>query len=77
MEKENCQRKVSKGCLQMWILSLLLWNLVADELLQILVREQIFAVAYVDDFAILIKGKFEIVSTDLIDRGLNLVRVWC
>ena len=68
--------RVSEGCPQGGVLSSLLWNLVADELLRILDREKIFAVAYADDFALLVKGKFEEVLPNIIERALRLAREW-
>lgn len=59
------------------VLSSLLWNLVADELLQILDGEGIFAVGYADDFAIFVKGKYEEVLPDLMQRALSKVARWC
>jgi hypothetical protein len=69
--------RVSEGCPQGGVISPLLWILVADELLRILEAERIYATAYADDFVILVRGRFEEVLPDLIEKALRRVREWC
>lgn len=69
--------RVSEGCPQGGVLSPLLWIMVSDELLHVLEAERIHAAAYADDFVILVKGKYEEVLPDLMERALQKVRQWC
>ena len=69
--------KVNEGCPQGGVISPLLWNLVADGLLRKLEEERIFAIAYADDFALLVRGKYEEVLPELVQGALVKVSDWC
>ena len=71
------QGKVNEGCPQGGIILPLIWHIVVDELLSILDREGIFSVTYADDFAILVKGKYEEVLPDLLQIALTMVGEGC
>ena len=68
---------VSDGCPQGGVLSPLLWTLVADELLRMTNDSGVITVGYADDFALLVKGKYEEVLPDILERTLGKVKEWC
>ena len=67
----------SRGCPQGGVLSPLLWNMVADEILHLLNSSGYYTVGYADDFVILIQGKFIDTVFDQMQGGLKLVERWC
>jgi hypothetical protein len=68
---------VRRGCPQGVVLSLLLWNMVADSLLNWLGNCNCFVQGLADDVVILISGKFLSTICDLMQRTLNCVQNWC
>jgi hypothetical protein len=58
------------------VLSPLLWNMVADSLLNLLRNCNCLVQSFADDVVILISGKFLSTICDLI-RALNCVQNWC
>ena len=68
---------VDDECPQGGVSSPLLWNLVVDELIRILNEMGYLTIRYADDIVILVKGKFEKVLPDILERGLEIVRQWC
>lgn len=74
----NCQttRRVSRGTPQGGVLSPLLWLLVMDKILKKLQELGITAVAYADDLAILVSGKYIHIISEIMGRALNNVSRW-
>jgi hypothetical protein len=69
---------VQRGCPQGGgVLSPLLWNMVADSLLNRLGNCNCFVQGFADDVVILISGKFLSTICDLMQRALNCVQNWC
>ena len=66
-----------KGCPQGGVLSPLLWNLVANDLLTILNNNYFFTIGYADDFVILLVGKFTNIVYERMQCALKLVESWC
>ena len=69
-------RKVSRGTPQGGVISPLLWLLVVDELLINLEREGANVIGYADDLAILVRGKFPDILSDLISNFLYSAKRW-
>ena len=69
-------RKVSRGTPQGGIISPLLWLLVVDELLINLEREGANVIGYADDLAILVRGKFPDILSELISNFLYSAKRW-
>jgi hypothetical protein len=59
------------------VLSPLLWNMVADSLLNRLGNCNCFVQGFADDVVILISGKFLSTICDLMQRALNCAQNWC
>lgn len=68
---------VDRGCPQGGVLSPLLWCLVVDELLVRLDRAGIYAQAYADDLAIIIRARDANTASSLTQTALSLVSRWC
>ncbi|KAJ8711943.1 hypothetical protein PYW08_008897 [Mythimna loreyi] len=68
---------VAKGCPQGGVLSPLLWNLVADNLVKRLNTKGYFAVGYADDITIIINGTHENTLCNLMRQALKIVEDWC
>ena len=69
-------RLVSRGTPQGGVISPLLWLLVVDEILKKLEVEGTTVIGYADDLAILVKGKFPDILSELIERALRSVKRW-
>ena len=69
-------RLVSRGTPQGGVISPLLWLLVVDVILKKLEDEGTFIIGYTDDLAILVRGKFPGVMSELIERALLDVKRW-
>lgn len=67
---------VDRGTPQGGVLSPLLWNLAVDEILKDLTKRRIKAVAYADDMAILVSGKFPSTLSELMESALKVVSKW-
>jgi hypothetical protein len=65
------------GCAQGGVLSPLLWNMVADSLLNRLGNSNCFVQGFANDVVILISGEFLSTICDLMQRALNCVQNWC
>jgi hypothetical protein len=67
------------GCPQGSVLSPLLWNMVADSLLNWLENCNCFVQGFADDVVILSSGKFLSTICELMQRALNCVQIvlWC
>ncbi|XP_053968462.1 uncharacterized protein LOC128869891 [Anastrepha ludens] len=70
------RRSVCRGTPQGGVLSPLLWNLAMNKLLLDLEERRIKVVAYADDVAILIRGKFPDTLCSLMHRTLKYVDTW-
>jgi hypothetical protein len=68
---------VRHGCPQWGVLSPLLWNMVADSLLNQLGNCNCFVQGFADDIVILINGKFLSTMCDLMQNALNCVQNCC
>lgn len=77
MAGQTLKAKTSRGCPQGGVLSPLLWCLVVDDLITRLNRASIYAQAYADDVAILIRGKFFNTLCELTNGALGIVERWC
>jgi hypothetical protein len=64
------------GCPQRGVLSLLLWNLVVDELLAVINDQGFCAMGYADDIVIIVKGKFTHTVRELMQAALNKEVKW-
>ena len=64
-------RQVKRGTPQGGVLSPLLWLLVVDEILVKLERKGVTVIAYADDIAILVTGKFLDTLSELIESALS------
>lgn len=69
-------RTVNRGTPQGGVISPLLWLLVVDEILRKLEDAGATVIGYADDLAILVRGKFPDVLSELIERNLLLVKRW-
>jgi Reverse transcriptase (RNA-dependent DNA polymerase). len=58
-----------RGCLQGGVLSLLLWNLTVDELLWDLNEAGYYSIGFVDDIAIIIRGKFPSTVSEVLQNA--------
>ena len=67
---------VSEGCPQGGVLSPLLWSLVVDGLLRVLSGMGIRAIGYADDIAILARGAYEEVLSELVQTALDKAAEW-
>ena len=65
---------VIRGCPRGGVLSLLLWSLVVDDLINSL---GFYTQGYADDIVILSKGKLSDVVSDRMQAALNFVTLWC
>jgi hypothetical protein len=74
---ETLQVSVAKGCPQGGVLSPLLWDLVADNLLATLNNQGYYTQGYADDIVILILGKHANTLSELMQRALEIVEGWC
>jgi hypothetical protein len=68
---------VLRGCPQRGVPLPLLWNMVADSLLNRLGNCNCFVQGFADDVVILISGKFLSTICDLMQGALNCVQNWC
>lgn len=68
---------VVRGCPQGGVLSPLLWNLVANDLITRLNKQRFFTVGYADDLTILISGHFTSVACNIMNNALKVVEAWC
>lgn len=71
------QREVSRGTPQGGVLSPLLWTLTLNGFLQRMEKLGIKVVAYADDIAIMVSGKFPGTLSDVIQGALNELEHWC
>lgn len=67
----------ARGCPQGGVLSPLLWNLVVDTLLCALNGNGYFSVGFADDIAIIIRGKFPLIVSQVLQMALEKVEAWC
>jgi hypothetical protein len=65
------------GCPQGGVLSLLLWDLVVDDLLLTLNNQGYYTLGYADDIVILILEKHANIVLELMLRALDVVEGWC
>ena len=68
--------KVVRGCLQVGVLSLLLWNLVVDTLLAVKNDLGFSKFGYADDIVIIVQGKFAHTVREIMQEALNVVVKW-
>jgi hypothetical protein len=66
-----------RGCPQGEVLSLLLWCLVVNDLLEELQREGFHIYGYADDIAIVVGGRFLSTLRDLMEYALKIINRWC
>ena len=69
---DNC-----RDCPQGGVLSLILWSLIVDELLDRVHFLGIKCLGYADDITIVVRGKFPNTVTDLMGSALKKVEKWC
>lgn len=76
---ENFVKKFrpKKGCPQGGCLSPLLWSMVIDELIKELCKFGFKVVAYADDVAIAVKGKFIETLCERMKMAMRIVERWC
>ena len=66
-------RWVERGTPQGGVLSPLLWKLVVNDILLELERDGYSVVAYADEVAIAVVGKYPHIMTELMERGLSKI----
>ena len=71
------QSKVLKGCPQGGILSPLLWNLVANEILQMLTHKHIWCLGYADDVVVAIESASVTTCFEMGQFAISLIEKWC
>jgi hypothetical protein len=76
-QSHTCSRIVKGGCPQGGILSPLLWNLVANELLNILSKNQIWNLGYADDIVFCVVGQNITTCAEVSQFALSLIENWC
>jgi hypothetical protein len=74
---ESLKGSTAINCPHRDVLSLLLWNLVVDELLMGLNEGSYYAVGYADNIAILINGKFLSMVSEVLRTPLGIAQQWC
>ena len=77
LSDSTVEKQVKNGCQQGGVISPLLWNLVIDELLNILNATGIWCQAYADDVAICITAKDIHTASELMRNALAKVEKWC
>ena len=75
--KDTVKILTTRGCPQGGVLSPLLWNLVANELIVLLNKKGFRTIGFADDVFISITGKFLDTLSNLLQSALNLVQNWC
>lgn len=68
---------VGRGCGQGSVSSPVVWDIIIDELLQILTDEGFYVQAYADDLVVATVGKDQNTIFDLMQRALRIVSDWC
>ena len=68
---------MARGYLQGDLLSLLLWSVAVDELLEGLIENGCHTQGCADDIVILIGGKFPNIVPELFQGALSMVQQWC
>ena len=76
-EGETTSRYVTKGCPQGGVLSPILWNIVVDEIIELLNSSGIYCQGYADDIVILIKGKHLNTMSELLNNAFRKIESWC
>lgn len=76
---EGCNKKYkpTRGCPQGGCISPLIWCLVIDSLIRRLEQEGFHVVAYADDLAILVSGKFIGTLCERMNRAMKIIEQWC
>jgi hypothetical protein len=74
---ETLPVSVVRGCPLGGVLSLLLWDLVVDDLLLTLNNQGYYTLGYTDDIVILILEKHANIELELMLRALDVVEGWC
>ena len=72
----NLKRFVGRGTPQGGVLSPLLWNLAMNGILLSLEESRVKVVAYADDVAIAVRGRFPSTLRDILQRALNITARW-
>ena len=70
-------RKVNSGCPQGGVISPILWNLVVNELLEILISTGIWAQGYADDIVVCTIGREIQTASELMQNALSKIENWC
>ena len=70
------EKRVTRGTPQGGVLSPLLWLLVVDELLSSAVAKTVRIVAYADDIALLVSGKFPSTLSEILESALGELGRW-
>jgi hypothetical protein len=77
MFNETLLVSVARSCPQGGVLSPLLWDLVAEDLLVTSNNQGYYTQRYADDIVILILGKHANMLSELMQRALEIVEGWC
>ena len=72
----SCCRVINRGCPQGGVLSPLLWNLVMGQLLHAMDHHPVFAQAYADDIALLVRGRDLAALHNTASACLNIADQW-
>ena len=73
----SIKRSVNRGCPQGGILSPLLWNTVANQLLNVLSSHKIWCLGYADDIVIAVEGTHINTCVEVSQYALSLIEKWC
>ena len=77
LSDQSSIRKVNSGCPQGGVISPILWNLVVNELLEILISTGIWAQGYADDIVVCTIGREIQTASELMQNALSKIENWC
>ena len=66
-------RKINSGCPQGGVISPILWNLVVNELLELLISTGIWAQGYADDIVVCTVGRDTQTASELMQNALSKI----
>ena len=73
LDSSTTGRKVNRGTTQGGVISPLLWVKVVNDLLKLVVSQVSNIIAYADDIAIILQGKFVQTLCDLVENALTII----
>ena len=76
-EAESDRRSLLKGCPQGGVLSPLLWNIVVDDLIELVNNSGIFCQGYADDVVVMVSGKQIETLSEVLNNAFGKIERWC